>query len=308
MIFWIIGLAVLLCFILITAYFFTVAFVKLNMGDLDDMNSPANIPLKEYSKEITDGIKYINSQEFKWVETLSFDGLKLAGRYFDKKSDKTIILFHGYRSSAARDFSCAVKMYIDFGFNVLLVDQRSHGRSEGRLITFGIKERYDVLSWVKLISEKYSAKNIIIDGISMGATTVLLAGELDLPREVVGIIADCGFTSPIDIIKIVGKKSYNINPSFFIPILNFCCKIFGGFSLYAANTVEAVKNCKLPILFIHGKADNFVPAEMSERAYSGAQENCRLLLVENAGHGLSFLVDKERVVLELEEFIKKCIQ
>ncbi len=301
-------IALILAFLIIIGYFFIFAFVRLNTGDLDDMNSPVNLPLKEHHKIIAEGIDFINSKEPKWVETLSFDGLKLKARYFNNNSDKTVLLFHGYRSSAARDFSCAVKMYLNFGFNILLVDQRSHGFSEGRLITFGIKERRDVVSWVEFLNEQFSPKKIIISGMSMGATTVLLASELELAKNVVGVIADCGFTSPVDIIKVVGKKAFKINPSFFIPFLNICCLIFGGFSLYCANTCEAVKKSKLPILFIHGKSDNFVPCEMSERAYKSREKNSEIFLVENAEHGLSFLVDTEGTIRKLEAFLKKCIQ
>lgn len=306
-VFWIF-LSLLFIFAVVVLYFFILAFVKLDTGNLDDMNSPANRPLKEYHEVISEGIAFINSQDFKWVETVSFDGLKLKARYFDIKTEKTIILFHGYRSSAMRDFSCAVKMYLNLGFNILLVDQRSHGRSEGKLITFGVKESRDVLSWIEFATEKYGARKIIISGMSMGATTVLLAAGYSLPENVIGIIADCGFTSPVDIIKIVAKKSFKINASFFIPILNLCCLIFGGFSLYKSNTRDTVKNTDLPILFVHGKADNFVPCEMSQTAYDNCNKNCKILLVENAGHGLSFLVDTENVKRELENFIKKCIQ
>ena len=299
---------VLIVVICVIAYFFCMAFVKLETGDLDDMNSPANKPLKEHHEVIAKGVDFINSKECEWVETISFDGLKLMARYFNNNFDKTIFLFHGYRSSASRDFSCAVKMYLDFGFNILLVDQRSHGKSEGKLITFGVKESRDVISWLDYVNNRFSPQKIIISGMSMGATTVLLSLDYKMPQNVVGVIADSGFTSPVDIIKLVAKKSIKINAGFFIPVLNFCCLLFGGFSLYKANTLNSVKKSNLPILLIHGMADNFVPPEMSKSVLSEREKNTEIFLVENAGHGLGFLVDTAGAMEKLEAFIKKCIQ
>jgi len=284
-------------------YFFRLTFIKRNVGNVDDVNDPCNKMLGDFKGVIGEGIDYINSTPCKWVEALSFDGLLLKARYFNNNSDKTIIIFHGYRSSAARDFSCAVSMYTAFGLNVLLVDQRAHGQSEGRLITFGVKESRDVFTWVDFVKEKFGTEKIMLGGMSMGATTVLLAGGQGLPNEVKGIIADCGFTSPAEIIKLVGKRDYKINAAAFIPILDLGCKIFGKFSIKNVSTADAVKNCDLPILFIHGADDGFVPCEMSREAFKNCNEKCRLLVVEGADHGFSFLVDKPRVLNEIKEFL-----
>lgn len=295
-------------FIGVLTYFFLLGFVKQNLGDTDDLDAPVNIPLKDYKEIIAKGIEYVNTEPHKWVYTVSFDGLKLAARYYDNKSDTTVIMFHGYRSSAARDFSCAVKMYVERGYNVLLCDQRSHGRSEGKIISFGIKESRDVLTWVELATEHFGAKKIILSGLSMGASTVLYACEHGLPDTVKAITADCGFTSPVDIINKVAKKNFKINAKPFLPFLNIFCLVFGGFSVYKTNTSKAIKNCDIPILFIHGKSDDFVPCEMTETAFKCANSKSKILLVEGAGHGLSFLVDTELVIKELFIFIDECLK
>lgn len=270
---------------------------------MDDVNDPCNEVLGEFKEPVAKGIEYINTAPHKWVETYSFDGLKLYGRYYDNKENKTAIIFHGYRSSAARDMSCAVQMYTSFGFNVLLVDQRAHGRSEGKLITFGVKECRDVISWVEFANEKFAPEKILLGGMSMGATTVLLSTDKGLADNVKAIIADCGYTSPVDIIKVVAKKSFKINAEIFIPFLDLFCKLFGRFSIKDISTVETLKKCELPILMIHGGADGFVPCEMSEKAILSCNEKSRLLKVENADHGMSFLVDKPKVLKEIKEFI-----
>lgn len=278
------------------------------MGDVDNVDSLINKPLEEFKDIIKKGIEYIYTTPHKWVEVVSFDGLKLKARYYDNKSDKTIILFHGYRSSAARDFSCAVKMYIDFGFNLLLCDQRSHGRSEGRLITFGVKESRDVITWTQFVQSKFNPTSIILDGMSMGATTVLLSANHNLPPIVKGIIADCGFSSPVDIINKVAKDSFKINGKYLLPVLDLGCKLFGKFSIYGSSTLDSVKKFDRPILFVHGKKDGFVPCEMSEMAYSNANEKSKLVIIEEANHGLSFLVDRKTVEKELKIFLEKCIE
>ena len=304
MVFVIFILILVLVFLISMLYFFNMAFVRQNLGDIDDMENPVNKPLEEHKNEINEAMEYVKNLPFEWVETVSFDGLKLKARYFDNNSDKTIFLFHGYRAAALRDFSCAIKMYRSLGFNILMCDQRSHGRSEGKLITFGVKESRDVLEWIDFVSVKYNPQKIVISGISMGATTVMLACGYNLPKTVKAVIADCGFSSPVDIIKKVAKKIIKVNPSFLIPILNLECKLFGKFSLYV-NTADALKKSNIPVLFIHGKNDTLVPFEMSELSFESAPEGSKLLLVENAGHGLSFMVDKQRVIKEITEFFER---
>lgn len=297
-------LVLAVAFTLIVLYFFSVAFVRHNIGNPDDINDSINKPLLKYKEEICGGMDYIDNKSYEWVETVSYDGLTLKARYFDNKSKNTILLFHGYRSSAKRDFSCAVEMYTKLGLNILLCDQRSHGRSEGKYITFGVKESRDVITWLDFLEHKYSPEKVVLGGLSMGATTVLLACTQKLPEKVKAIVADCGFSSPVDIILKVGKQSFKINAKFLIPFLDIACKTFGKFSIKNVSTVEAIKNSNIPILFIHGKADGLVPFEMSETGYRSAPKGSRLFLVDEADHGLSYLVDKNAVKSTIEEFLR----
>lgn len=288
------------------AYFFCLTFVRKDVGNVDNLDDPINKPLTDYKELMQKGMDYINSVPNTWVYTTSFDGLKLAARYYNINSEKTILLFHGYRSTSTRDFSTAVKMYNDLGLNVLLCDQRSHGRSEGRLITFGVKESRDVLSWIEYANGKFKAENIILGGMSMGATTVLLSTEHSLPKFVKGIIADCGFSSPYEIIKIVGKNFFKVNATLILPIFNLLTLLFGKFSIYKSNTLTAVEKCNVPILLIHGENDSFVPCEMSKNLYDKHKSKCRLVLVPKASHGVSYFVDTQTVENELKTFLNSC--
>lgn len=289
---------VLTAIFLLGYYFFAIAFVRNNLID------ETSLQLEKYKEIISKGIDFIENEPCKEVYINSFDGKKLAAKYFYYGKDKSVILMHGYRSIAARDFSCAVSMYKAFGFNVLLCDQRSHGKSEGMIITFGIKESYDVKLWADFLNEKFSQKRILLGGMSMGASTVMLSLGHKLPNTVKAVIADCGFTSACEIIEIVGKRKFKINPKPLMPFLNLYCLVFGKFSLFTKSAIDTVKDSNIPVLLVHGKADSFVPFEMSERIHKNTQ-NTELLAVEGADHGLSYLVDKKRVEATIKEFLIK---
>lgn len=307
MVFLIIALSLFLMFSVIVLYYFCFTFLKWNIGNFDDVNDPCNKVLGEFKDQVAKGIAHINNTPCKTVETYSYDGLKLSGRYFDNGEKITVILFHGYRSSAKRDFCCALKLYTALKLNVLLVDQRAHGKSEGKLITFGVKESRDVLSWAEFLNKKYSPEKIVLGGMSMGATTVLLAAGEKLPENVKGIIADCGYTSPEEIIKSVSADYMKIRAECLLPFINLCCKFFGGFSVKNASTIESLKKCNIPVLLIHGEADTFVPCEMSRRAFENCNSDSRLVTVKGARHGMSYLVDSEKVTEEMKKFLIKYI-
>lgn len=262
-------------------------------------------PLAEYKSVFDKSLEYIEKLPCERLYIKSFDGISLAGSYYNNNnSDTTILLFHGYRSDGKFDFACAVKFYIEQGLNVLVVDQRANGESGGRLITFGIKERRDALSWTEYINQKYSPKNIFLSGVSMGASTVMMAANLDLPQNVRGIIADCGFTAAPDIIKKVARQAFKINAEPILPMLDFMCKLFGKFSLYETTTTKALAESDIPIFFIHGKKDGFVPCEMTETSYEAARGEKHICLVDEADHGISFLVDTENIKSRISAFIK----
>ncbi len=264
----------------------------------------------ELLKRITEGKNNVDSLPHEEHSIVSFDGLRLVGHLYraECESSKYMICMHGYRSTPD-DFMCAMGFFLSEGYNILAVEQRAHGNSEGKWITFGVKERYDALSWCNYLIKSYGENiKIILDGLSMGATTVLMASGLDLPENVKGIIADCGFSSPWDIITHVAKHDMHI-PKF--PLLYFMIptvRLLCGFGLKEVSTVDAVKKSKLPILYVHGVADDFVPHEMSVRAYNARPENSRLVSVENAAHGLSYVVDEERCKKELHYFLSEATE
>jgi len=264
--------------------------------------------LQPYLPIINEGRKWFASQEKEYIELPAFDGVRLAGEYLPAEDEAkgTIILFHGYRATEFRDFGCVYKLYHDMGYSLLSVHQRAHGKSSGKYITFGVRERFDCLCWAQYVCDRFGKNHpTFISGISMGAATVLMASELDLPENVRGITADSSYASPYDEFAHVLKTSLHLPPHPFIDIAEFFAKVFAGFSFRGANALDAVKNTKIPILFISGEADDFVPHQFTLDLYEACASEKYLLTVPRAGHGLGYLFDKEKCIAVLQDFFGK---
>ena len=218
-------------------------------------------------------------------------------------------MLHGYRSGAERDFCGGLKFGIDSGFNVLLVDQRAHGKSEGKCLTFGIKERYDCLTWINyVISQAGGSCKIALYGMSMGAATVLMAAGSGLPKNVACIVADCGYTSPKAIIKkVIREMHYPVFPTY--ALVRLGGMLFGGFDIEEYSAVQAMEKCDIPVLFIHGADDRFVPCDMGRENHRHCRaEGKKLLIVPNAGHGMSYMSDKKAYLGTVSEFLKNALE
>lgn len=243
------------------------------------------------------------------VSIISHDGLTLHGRYYHVKDGAPLdIGFHGYRSSPLTDFSGGSELSFDLGHNLLLVDQRAHGKSEGSTITFGLMERLDCLDWVNYAVDRFGKDvKILLYGISMGATTVLMASALELPKNVRGIIADCPYSSAKDIIlKVCGDMQ--IPPKLAYPFVLLGAKVYGGFDLNETTAAEAVQNAAVPLMIIHGEADTFVPCQMSEQIRLAAPDRVERHTFADAEHGISYLVDSPRYKQIVTEFVDKILK
>lgn len=248
------------------------------------------------------------ARSYEDVSITSHDGLTLAAKYYHIKDGAPVaIAFHGYRSCGMTDFAGGSELCFEMEQNLLLIDERSHGKSQGSSITFGILERLDCLAWVNYAVERFGKDvKILLYGISMGATTVLMASALKLPPNVKGIVADCPFSSPSAIIRSVCKKLH-YPPNLAYPFIVLGAKIFGHFDLNATTAADAVKNAKIPILIIHGEADGFVPAAMSEEVYDACPDHVRRETFPDADHGISFLVDEKRYKKIVREFVDSAL-
>ena len=248
-------------------------------------------------------IKEIRSLPGEDVYITSFDGLKLHGRYYEYAPGAPVELqLHGYRGSAERDLCGGVQRCFALGRSALIVDQRTSGKSEGSIISFGINESRDCRAWIDFMIDHFGPDvKIILTGISMGAATVMITAGQPLPKNVIGALADCGYTSAKEIIKIViGQMKLPPRPLY--PLVKLAARLYGHFDLEEFSPIEAMKTCTVPMIFIHGEADDFVPCEMSRENYAACCAPKAILTVPGAGHGLSYPVDQEGYLNALRDF------
>ncbi len=244
-----------------------------------------------------------SAEKEKWTLT-SRDGLKLSAWYIPSNNARaTIILMHGYRSSAMHDFSGVLPFYNSLGLNVLLCDQRAHGESEGKYIGYGLLERYDLQSWACEHNRRIGeGMPLILDGISMGGATVLFSSALDMPENVVGMIDDCGYYSAKEQIQHV-MRLMKIPVFPFYHVANGFCRVFAGYSFSELDARESLKKTKIPVLFIHGGADDFVPCEMGRSAHDSCASEKRIFISKEASHGMSYVLETERCQEMLRDFL-----
>lgn len=233
----------------------------------------------------------------------SFDGLTLRGKYYECVPGAVIeIMFHGYRGSAERDLCGGVQRCFKLGHNALIVDQRCSGKSQGNVITFGVNESRDCLDWMNFAIDHFGPDcRLMLTGISMGASTVMIAAGEELPKNVIGVLADCGFTSAKAIIKKVIRQ-LKLPADLAYPFVKLGAKLYGHFDLESRSAVEALKRCKVPVIFFHGESDDYVPCDMSRENYAVCAGKKRLVTVPGAGHGLSIMFDPEGYRAAMKEF------
>lgn len=284
--------------------FLLVCFVpKRKVPGPDEYDIPPGEIYEPFRETMTGWIKEARAMKHEDVSICSYDGLTLRGRYYECCPGAPMeLMIHGYRGNSERDLCGGVQRAFALGRNALVVDQRASGRSDGHIITFGVRERLDCLHWVEFIRQKFGPEQkIILTGISMGAATVLLAGGLDLPENVVGILADCGYSSAREIIQKVIRQ-IRLPVKLLYPAIRFGTRIFGGFDLEEASPVKALDRCKVPVIFFHGESDDYVPCDMSRINYNACRTPKKLVTVPGAGHGLSYPVDERRYISELWMF------
>jgi len=238
------------------------------------------------------------------VEITSSDGLKLAGHWFEAEHPKRVILAaHGWRSRWSRDFGYSYDFLRQQNCSILYIEQRGQGNSEGRYMGFGITERYDIVDWLNWINDRVGIElPVYLAGVSMGATTVLMASGLELPGNVRGIIADSGFTSPVAIWKHIAQDDMHLP---FILENAYSRVVYRkklGVSAASYSTVDALRTNRIPVLFVHGQDDTFVPVDMTRENYAACTAPKDILIVPGAIHGLSYPVDEKRYQQKEIEF------
>ena len=308
---WIILGLVAIAFIVSYICFYRIFYFPQKKRDKLLSRDPYQIPpgriYDEHREQIVKWIKDSEELPHKKYSITSFDGLTLRGRFYEYSPDAPIeILFHGYQGNSRRDLCGGIFRCFDLGHSAFLIDNRSAGESDGNVITFGINEHRDCLRWVDFAVKHFGTDvKIILTGISMGASTVLIASGERLPENVIGVLADCGYDKPETIIKTVIKQmGLPVNAGYFFVKLG--ARIYGHFNLEENSPQEAVKKCKVPVIFFHGEKDDYVPCEMSEGIEKSNSCLVSRYTFPDAGHGLSFFADKKRYRDIAESFFTEC--
>ncbi len=293
-------MAVLICFVCYLYTFF----------NFHKQSDPyALLKGEQYRKIREKSHKLISQMEghpFEEVLIKAKDGIGLYGRYYHLADGAPLqIQVHGYRGNALRDFCGGNQLAREMGHNTLVVDQRAHGNSGGRTIGFGEKECEDVAAWVEYAAHRFGTEMpIILSGVSMGAATVLLCADMEMKGNVVGIIADCPYSSTQKIIRKVARDM-GLPADILMPFIKGGARLFGGLSL-DRDICAAAANSKVPILLIHGESDRFVPCQMS-REIAATAEQVTLVTFAEAGHGLSYMTDYERYKSEIYSFVERVV-
>ena len=300
---WLIPVLLLLIIAAVFAYFFR--FAHLHQKEIPKGLRREGPEWETYNILLKEGLAWLQGQQTEDLYIRSFDGLRLHGTYIPAENPRAcVILFHGYRSWGLRDYGILLPFYHKIGLSMVVVDQRACGESEGKYITFGALERQDALFWARHMEEKLGGKTpLILDGISMGGATVLFSADLPLPETVVGLIADCGFTSPWDIIAHCAKSWFHIPPFPMLYLMSILTKVIAGFGYKDCSSPESLKHNTRPLLLLHGGADDFVPTDMSRQSFAANAGWKKLFIVPEAGHGMSYMVDMERCQQELIDYM-----
>ncbi len=263
----------------------------------------------KYCEYISAGYKWLQTHKTEEVSVQSEDALTLRGIWVPAKEPKgTVLLAHGYRSCIFADFSMVFAFYHKLGWNMLLPYQRAHGKSDGKYITFGVKESRDMLCWVDFHNATFGKLPLILSGLSMGASTVMYLADEPLPKNVKGIIADCGFTSPKAILTKVFKEVTHLPAAPTLLVTELFARFIAGFGLTQKDTRKSLAANRLPIILVHGTGDHFVPCDMTKQSFEACTGPKQLFLVEGAAHGVSFLKDPQGYQNLVQDFMKKILE
>jgi len=294
--------------LLITYVTYRLCFYSPHKGQNDIYSYPTQEQYLPYHDAAVEMIRAMAAVPCERVSIRSRDGLRLTGRYYQgPEGAPAAICFHGYRATGLRDFCGGARDILDMGFSLLLVDQRAQGESEGRAMTFGIREREDCHEWVRYAAERFGAeRELVLYGISMGAATVLMASDSPFAGNVRAIVADCPYSSPKAIIQKVVREDLHLPAGICWLFLRLGARLFGRFDPEETTAAAEVKKATVPILLLHGEDDRFVPCAMSEEI-AGANPLVERHTFPGAGHGLSYMVDRPRYLALVRDMMDRTV-
>jgi hypothetical protein len=302
-------LSILLIIDIIASFYFYNLAIERNVKDFLVDNSDLEVSAEAMDVFIDGGWReWADDQDFEQWELVSYDDLKLQGYYLEAEepTNKTVVFAHGYLGRA-RDMALYGQYYYEeLGYNIFTADMRGHGESEGDYIGFGWHDRLDYLDWIDIVLENQDDDaEIVLHGLSMGAAAMLMVSGEDLPANVKAVIADSPYASVYDLFDYQLDRMFHL-PSFpILPSTSLVTQLRAGYSLTEASAMEQVKKAEVPILYIHGKEDSFVPTAMAEELYENTKSEAEIHLFDNASHGEAFVTQEDRYTEKLKAFLEK---
>lgn len=312
---WIIISSVIIAFLLIVdviaSFFFYNLAIDRNVKDFLDDNEDLEVSAEAMDEFLAgDWRDWTRDQTFERMELTSFDGLTLQGYFLEAKepTNKVVITAHGYLGNSFDMGLFGEHYYEELGYHFFTADARGHGESEGDYIGFGWHDRLDYVGWIDKIIERIGPDaEIVLHGLSMGGATVLMTSGEELPSQVKAIVADSPYTSVNDLFSYQLQRMFYL-PSFpIIPTLNLVTKAKADYSLYEASALDQVQKTNIPILYMHGEADTFVPTKLTKDLYEQTKSEADMLTFSGANHGEGYVIAKEKYVEKQHEFLNKYI-
>lgn len=302
------------CLLLAAAYAVGLTFMRILIRRQDDFPSPetggkcSHLLAPTGDALWAHNIPYFapfRDLPFEEVVITSYDGLRLCADLLrGRDSGVTVIFFHGYKSEPAWDFAAMYDFYRGIGCNLMYVHMRAHGKSDGEYIGFGALDRYDVVRWAEKAAELFPESAVFLHGMSMGAASVMQSADLDLPKCVRGIIADCGYSDLDTVFRNLIGGIYHLPAVPFVDIFEYTNRVKAGYDFREANSARSLSVAEVPLLYICGESDLYVPKDMALRIYNACRSEKRLLLVPETGHAASYMRAKEEYQSAVTDFIK----
>ncbi|RJP00270.1 alpha/beta hydrolase [Exiguobacterium sp. RIT452] len=301
-----IGLGVLGSGMLAASYYFYEMAIATNPKPFLSNNRDLS---DEMVRLMQPGQTWIKEQPLELIEVKAHDGLTLRGHYLPPlvPSDRIVILVHGY-GGVGTDLAGFAYLYHQAGFHVMMPDNRGHGKSEGNYIGFGWHDREDCLRWTEyLIARLGQESAIFLHGVSMGGATVLMTSGEVLPPQVKGIISDCAYTSVNAVLAYQMKRMYRLPHFPFLAMTSLLTKLKAGYFFSEASALKQVKRATVPILFLHGGADTFVPTSMVYELYQACPTEKELVVIPNAAHAMAYFEDPDTYDTVVERFVRRIL-
>lgn len=263
--------------------------------------------MEAFGRYTEENKKWVDAQDIEIIDMQSDRGYMLKGYLLSAKEESNVfVLFaHGYRADHNGDPINFEKYYYDKGYNFMSVDHTAAGESGGDFVGFDYFESQDMLKWIDYIVSRFGEDiKIILHGVSMGGATVCKMAD-QVPKQVRLIVSDCAYTSALDQFDETARSTGIPRTKELLSVFNFMNKHLAGFDLEHTNVRPHVISARVPMLFVHGGSDDFVPTKMGYELYGLCQAEKDLLIVDGAEHAQSIMIGYDEYTAKLDEFIKK---